>query len=319
MNWQDLLQKDDERVVSPWLGGKHIHTRTRLLHIKGKRPPVHGWYEWKLFARHVELVGNAEPDTEQLPDKFRVTGFLVGDRLAADDTTALFTPDAAYIAKTFERVHLIDDGIERFSRISASRIWSSGELVFRSLEMPIGPEPEVLVAYQDRRIFTLAGLAEIKGVTPALSAAFAAEVFQRGEAERIRAELERKLREEDEKRAAEERRQGLIRQLGDGAGRREMARVDFVAAARAALAVGGAELLDWRHGTTRREFVVTYRVDHERVQCVVDETLHVVDAGVCLQNHATGYKGDTLFTLESLPAVIREAIRGDKLVKWRHG
>lgn len=312
MNWEELLQKDDERVVAPWLGGKHIHTRSRVLQIKGRRPTLHGWYEWKLMPRHVELIGPAEPQHDLLLASHIVVGYLVGDRIAPDDTTANFHPDATYIAMAFERVHLVDDGIERFSRISAGRVWTGGPLVFRSLEMPLGPESDVLTAFYDRTV-----LDAIKGVTPALYAAFAAEVFHRAEAERIRVELERRAREEAERRAAEERRANLIKQLGDGAGRREMARVDFQAAARAALAVGGAELLDCRR-SQRNEYTVTYRVDHERLQCVVDETMHVVDAGVCLQDHRTGRKGDTLFTLESLPAVIREAIEGDKLVKWRH-
>jgi hypothetical protein len=45
--------------------------------------------------------------------------------------------------------------------------------------------------------------------------------------------------------------------------------------------------------------------------------MHIVDAGICLDDHR-GTKGDTRFTLESLPAVVGEAIRGGKLVVWRH-
>jgi hypothetical protein len=44
----------------------------------------------------------------------------------------------------------------------------------------------------------------------------------------------------------------------------------------------------------------------------------VVDSGICLQDHRTGVKGDTRFTLESLPTVIGEAIRTGKLVVYRH-
>ena len=46
--------------------------------------------------------------------------------------------------------------------------------------------------------------------------------------------------------------------------------------------------------------------------------LRIVDAGICLNDYAHGTKGDTLFTLESLPAVIDEAIRTDQLVVFRH-
>jgi hypothetical protein len=37
-----------------------------------------------------------------------------------------------------------------------------------------------------------------------------------------------------------------------------------------------------------------------------------------LTDHRTGEKGDTLFTLESLPAVVRQAIKEHKLVVYRH-
>jgi hypothetical protein len=310
--WQDLLQTADERITAPWLGGRNVHTRTRMLRIKGRAPRAHGWYSWKLNARDVEDPKEVAPNHDLLVEKTCMTGYLVGDHFAPDTLHGRIDP--AEITKTLERVYLIDDTIDRFSRVVVGRIWTAGQVIFKNLDAPLGPEPDVLQAFYDRA----PSITHIKGVTPALESAFRLESYQRTEAERIRAELERKLREEEERRAAEERRAVIATQLGTGAGRREMARIDFLTAARAALAVGGAELLDWRQGPTRREFVVTYRVDDERLQCVVDETMHVIDAGVCLTDHGTGRKGDTLFTLESLPAVIREAIREDKLVKWRH-
>lgn len=310
--WQDLLQTADERVVAPWLGGRNVHTRTRILRIKGRAPRAHGWYSWKLNARDVEDPQETDADIDLLFDKTCMTGYLVGDHFAPDTLSARVEPAA--IASTLERVYLLDDQIERFTRVSVGRMWTAGQIIFRGLEAPLGPEDDVRNAFLDRA----PSIAHIKGVTPALEAAFKLETYQRAEGERIRAELERKLREEEEKRVLEERRAAIATQLGTGVGRREMARVDFLAAARAALAVSNAELLDWRHGNSRREFVVTYRVDDERLQCVVDETMHVIDAGICLVDHGSGFKGDTLFTLESLPAVIRQAIREDKLVKWRH-
>jgi len=139
---------------------------------------------------------------------------------------------------------------------------------------------------------------------------------QKLEAMHRRAELERLRIEEEAKRATEERRQGLIKQLGDGAGRREMAKVDFETAARAALIVGGAELLDWRIGK-RAEYVVKYRLDGQRFECVCDMNLQIIDAGICLVDHRTGIKGDTMFTLESLPGVVRQAEREGVLVIFR--
>ena len=46
--------------------------------------------------------------------------------------------------------------------------------------------------------------------------------------------------------------------------------------------------------------------------------MRIIDSGICLQDHNTGEKGDTYFTLESLPAVIRQADREGKLVVYRH-
>jgi len=43
-----------------------------------------------------------------------------------------------------------------------------------------------------------------------------------------------------------------------------------------------------------------------------------VDSGICLIDHTTEERGDARFTLESLPAVINEAINDQKLVVFRH-
>jgi hypothetical protein len=143
------------------------------------------------------------------------------------------------------------------------------------------------------------------------------ESWQRAEAARRRLELERLCREEEAKRQKEERRKELVRKLGDGEGRREMALLDFAAAARAALAVGGAIFLDAKK-LRHNEWAVRYRLDRQKLECVCDERLRIIDAGVCLISHETGFKGDTLFTLESLPGVLIEATRTGKLVIFRH-
>jgi hypothetical protein len=100
--------------------------------------------------------------------------------------------------------------------------------------------------------------------------------------------------------------------------RRELARRDFEAAARAALAVTGAELLEERPGFQRGEHVVRFRFRRQRFECVCDEALRIVDSGICLVDHATGERGDTRFTLESLPAVIGQAMDEGRLVRFRH-
>jgi hypothetical protein len=110
-----------------------------------------------------------------------------------------------------------------------------------------------------------------------------------------------------------------MKDAGTAIGRRALAAKDFESAAREALRVSGAELLDVRQSANKGEMVVQYRFEKRRFECVVQKnTLRVIDAGVCLTDHNTNEKGDTFFTLESLPGVIAEAMRRDKLVVWRH-
>ncbi len=181
--------------------------------------------------------------------------------------------------------------------------------------MPLGPEEEVLATFLDKR----QSVDDVKSVPPALDAAFRMETWQRLEVERRRAELERRRREEEELRLLEERRRELARQLGDAVVRRRMAQHDFEAAARAALAVGGAEYLDHRRSVQPREMVVRFRLDHGRYECTCEETtLRIVDAGICLVDSETDERGDTYFTLESLPGVILQAIREGRLHVFRH-
>lgn len=118
---------------------------------------------------------------------------------------------------------------------------------------------------------------------------------------------------------AARRQEDARRLIGSAQGRRELAGVDFDAACAAALKLAGAEFLESR--LTGRDFAVRFRLPDlaRRFECVVDRhTLSVVEAGVCLTDESTGVKGDKLFTLESLPGVIREADRQGVLVVFRH-
>lgn len=100
--------------------------------------------------------------------------------------------------------------------------------------------------------------------------------------------------------------------------RKTLAIVDFEQAARAALAITGAVYLDHRNSPRRNEKVVRFRFMNRRFECVCDQNMRIIDAGICLTSHDTGEKGDDRFSLESLPSVIREAIEDDVLVVFRH-
>ena len=313
MGWQDLLATTEERTF-PWAGGKMLSWGSRTWDIKGKTPPEHGWFKFAIDgSRQAVLLSTdiAEPDDrfETVVGHRRIKGYLVGDRLIPDSAQVNTDPDRM-IEQTIP-VSLVEPGLDRFTRAVAIKT-TYGTFYVRQ-EFPQGAEEEVTAAYQDGK----ESLDGIKGVTPALELAFKWTRQQVILAAK-RAEEARKRREESEKkRVAAEKMAQAVKSLGTGAGRRAMAEVDFPAAAKAALAVSGAELLDARPSRVKGEWVVQYRFRQRRLECVCDTTMHIIDAGVCLDDHR-GTKGDTFFTLESLPAVIAEAMRLGKLVVWRH-
>jgi hypothetical protein len=287
------------------------------------RPPEHGWAEFQAHtagSRVLVFQKMCDPAPDQL--KWRVEGYLVGDRLVPSTARAIreeLTP--AKVLEISERVHLIEPGLDRFVRVSAGRMCEDGPLVYIQQEMPLGPEWEVQDAFLEGK----PDVDAIKGVTPALDVAFYLETWQRAEAERRRLELEERRRQEEEARQREARRQEIAERLGDGAGRRAVAAENFETAARAALAVGGATYLDHRNAPHVGEIVVRFRLGGRRYECTCDRrTLQIIDAGICLTAHYDdpdfegGTKGDTWFTLESLPAVILEAERNGQLVVFRH-
>lgn len=318
MNWRDLLQVEGETLVAPWTGGRSLQgADARTWFITGPEPDELGWYRFNLQGRNARVVGPVPAEPGVLA--FTVKGYLVGDRVVLDG--ARVAPDPRDIIRNSEPVYFVEDGLDRFVRITAGRVHAAGPLIYKGPDMPLGPEEDVLDAYLSRK----ATLESIPSVTPALDAAFRMESHQRAEVERRRAEAEKKRYEEQARRRTEQRRREIVEQLGDGASRRAMARCDFEEAARAALAVGGAELLDVRRSRQHGERIVRFRLDGRRFECTCHEqTLGILDAGICLTSHddasefAFGTRGDTWFTLESLPSVIRQARAEGKLVVFRH-
>jgi len=314
MGWQDLLDSGGDCTL-PWLGGRQIHSKDRTWTIKGRLPLEYGWFTFDTSSgRKARLKSDAECDPDYENGQRIVCGFLVGDRLILDD--ARVDPDPDKLIEQTEPVFCVERGLDRFTRAVAVRD-KEGRLVYMRQEFPQGPEAEVLAAYQDRKD----SVEDIPNVTPPLDLAFRWISYQRAAAEARAAELERLRAEEEAKLAAAERQRRLFKRMGTAEGRREMALEDFDTAARAALAVGGADFLDSRDGYKKGEKVVQYRFRHRRLECVCDaKTLRIIDAGVCLDNHRgdADSRSDTLFTLESLPTVIDEVLEMGRLVVWRN-
>jgi len=312
MGWQDLLSTTDERVL-PWTGGREVFDQGRAWKLRGALPVEHGWYTFDLSGGRVALlVGPADPDPVFGDGRETVRGYLAGNRLIPDG--ARVTPDPTKLIDQTIIVYLVEPGLERFARVVVVRV--GDKLVYLQQEFPQGPEFEVQCAYQDR----LSDVNHISGVTPSLDLAFRWESLQRERTEERERKREQRRLEEEQRQAETERLQQAVRDAGTGLGRRALAQRNFPAAARAALAVSGAELLDSRpYRGHPNEMVVQYRFMRQRFECVVEKnTLRVTEAGICLDDHHTGEKGDTLFTLESLPAVVKEAIDTDQLVFRRN-
>jgi len=326
MNWRALLQRADEEITFPWVGERTLVLADGQSFFVRQRPQEHGWHKFRLDGRDAFAVEPTYPETVGCDEN---RGYLVGDLFIFDDPTkgrswcpqcrrylqggepfagrACGTCHERTVAA--ERVHLTPE-LERFSRVVVGRTWSEGALICVMPDFPLGPEDEVRAAFEDHK----ESVQDIRGVTPGLAAAFHLETTQR----RVIEERQRAL---EAQRQLEARRAEIARTLGSAAGRRELAHTDFRTAASAALRVGGAEYLD--HRLAGGQYIVRYRIGQRRFECVCDGQLRVIDAGVCLTaeyDHdvwEAGTKGDTWFTLESLPGVIQQAEREDVLVVFR--
>lgn len=298
-----LAPEGSNQKVLPWIGGSEVYGEKRTWRISGRRPAEPGWYTFDISGgRKARLLGEAEPDLDYEQGRKTLRGYLVGNRLIPDGVRV--TADPNQTQEQTREVHLVEPGLDRFARaLVAER--QDGRLIYVRQEFPLGPEVDVERAYQDR----LDSLDGIKNVTPGLDLAFRWLAHQRAIVEERRRELERQRAEEDARRQAEERMRQLRENLSNPEARRQLAVQDFEAAAEAALALSNSKLLDTRPAFRDGEAIVIYRVRGLRMECIVDRaTLRIVDAGMCLKDHATQEQGDRRFTLETLPSVVEEAI-----------
>ena len=242
MSWEDLLDEGSERVL-PWYGFRRVHDAERSWVRQGRRPPEHGWYRFKTEGgRNATLLSDELQDLcpSWADNQPQIRGYLVGDHFIPDNVE----PGAVELVQ----VYCVELGLERFARATIVRD-REGRLVYISQEFPQGPEEEVRRAFQDRQD----NLAPIANVTPALSLAFRWIWHLREEQEELRRELARIRAEEEAKREAQEKFDKAVKDAGSAVGRRVLATQDFELAAKEALRVSGAELLDVRDSAQRGE------------------------------------------------------------------
>lgn len=308
MSWEDLLVEENATMILPWIGGRSIFGNGRRWKIQGDLPEEYGWYSFDASGtRKTKVLEKVDaPFGWEETHKKSISGYMVGNRLVPDGVAVPFDPDVFHKHSLF--VHMVEEGLERFARAKVVQ-YEQQYYLYACPEFPLGPEVEAYEAFLERKD----SLNGIKEVTPSLDMAFRFESWIRYQREERRRLMEEKRRQEEEDRRREEQRQEFIRQVGSGEGRRRLAAVDFDAAATAALQVSGAEFLDARPSNRTNEMVVQFRYERHRFECVVDKnTLHVIDSGICLRGN------DKLFTLESLPPVISNAIRVGVLHVFRH-
>lgn len=322
VDYRKFLGKTEELVL-PWLGGPIIESKDRRFKLTA-RPPRPGWYRCTLVGRVANAHEAADPVLDPLP---KLRGHLHRGWLFAAG------------APPEELLLLPEDEAQPFQSVVARR-WHGGEALFDAIDFDGDAEEAVRRAVDDGT-----SLRDVKGVTPSLRTAYAWEMVRRiaqkeepsehvGPTEVARFALDvSEGGEPAARRALDEilhaRRGGRI---AIAAGGRVYVREVVAAARRArkdatwdnveeraedALHAAGARLLGIRRMPDQVE--VRFRFSGDTFVCLADPfTLRILDAGICLVDHATNERGDEELTLDSLPSVLREAMDLGALVHTRH-
>lgn len=322
VDYRKFLGKTDT-VLAPWLGGPSIDAPGRRLKLSSL-PATPGWYRFELKGRIATAKEPAEaPDLTALP---RVRGFLWRNRLVTDN------------ART-EPINLMpEEEPPRFSPI-VTRRWHGDALLFDSVEFeseaegavrealatgaPLNtlksiPAPlraayaYVLAEQTARRLGVPVAASELRGHITRIADGGAAQaeavirelIAEREQTEREMAELRARITAAQLRAEVEQARQKRIEE------RQREAPEDRVWQA---LEKAGARFESARH-VRHNELEVMFAFMGERFIALVDEyTLQVLDSGICLGHPPA----DKMITLDSLPAVIKEAIDTDRLVILR--
>lgn len=309
LDYKKFLGKPQTEVL-PYFGGRHVFAGSRRWSVGVEQPP--GWYRFELQGRVATPVERAEaPDLSELP---AVRGHFARGWLFGG-------------GRVLEPIELLPEEEPPVLAPVVARRWPNGALVFDGVELESESEELCRRALEEER-----GIDDVKHVGASLRSAFgyalAARVGERldiaiSPREAMRAVLAlasggRLRAEAFLAELAEERRLERVRLEAwlRSEGREPLAVVESaprrsgptpVDRAERALDAAGAELSSCRAlGDGMLE--VSYRFLGQRFISVVDEqSLQVVDAGICLSG------SDRMVTLESLPSVIREGYENGEL------
>ena len=289
-----------EPIVLPYFGGSRVEAADRRLRLA--EPVEPGWWRFRIEGRRAIALEPAEPiDLADRPALrgHHAAGWLFSSGRQADRFGLPPAEEPAPLARV------------------TGRVWHSGNLLLDSIDFEDDAEEAVRRALEEGR-----GIGEVRGVPPSLRAAFGyalADAVGReldipispreagGRVQEIAeggrpaaAGLLRALAEERRRHQAELRAQEIRGRARPRTGRPEE-RAD------AALDAAGARMIGCRRlGGGNLE--VRFQLEGERFVSVVNgDTLQVLDAGICLSG------ADRVLTLDSLPSVIREAERTDRL------
>ena len=295
MDYQRFLASSAaEAQVAPYLGGAEVWLGQRRLRLT-RRPAAPGWYRFSQRGRSATPLGPAEP--EPLEGLALVRGHVWSARLVGEDAAvaafALPAPDEPLQLSPYR-----------------ARRWHGGQLLAEGEDFASEVEEAARAALEEGR-----GLGSLRGVSASLRAAFVYATSERAGATlgivwqplELRAHLlalaegglgdvRAALASLAERRRARARppRPAPPRGEPSGGGRGPSRAAAVLEATGARLRserrlAGG--LLEVRYEFLGGRFVTT----------LVEATLQVVDAGICLEG------ADEALTLESLPGVIREA------------
>ncbi len=303
VDYRRFLDRREMRVLAH-LGGDVVHAGDRALRLAA--PVAPGWWRFALEGRRATAEERVEPEDPVLRVLPDVNGHMA----------------AGWLVHGAARAEVLNLGPEEDLPLGTpvrARRWYSDDVVYERTDLEEGIEDEVRRQFEERQ-----PIGALRGVPATLRAAFALAVVRAVSADlaplEVRAALgtiadegwpaaEREHLRVVREREAERRRVAAARIVT----RPEVTRaplpdVEFDDRARLVLAASGATLRSTRRlaGGLR---AVTWTFEGQRLRAVVHEqSLQVMDAGICLSGH------DREVTLDSLPSVVREAVDTGRLV-----